>query len=289
MGRNYPRMNIVDFGKHLLDSEDLDPIYVALAKLRQKHVWDDSKVQRWLIAYWCFYNAGVASHLSEFGGGQFWDRMMVAATNEEETPIGTRWPRGSERRHFRGQQAIKAVTELREKYPDVPERMAIYCTGWGGPKLPFREVSNRVQAHRGFGPWIAFKVADMADRVCGTDVDFDEAAVFMFKDPVQAALRLWREHTKVPDNAQPKSVERVINQVLAYLEEHLGDRLAPPLYDRKLNLQEYETILCKWKSHMNGHYPMFNDITEIREGLTPWADCPPAQDFLREMPKGQDS
>lgn len=287
MGRSYPRLNIIEFGQHLLDTNDLDPIYVALTEVG----WPDDKIQRWLVAYWCYYNAGVASYMCSFKGEEFWHRMMVAAKNEQPTPLGTRWARGSERRHFRGQQATKAVTELIEKYQDAPEAMAAYCTFWGTKEnVEFTDVTNRIQGHRGFGPWIGFKVADMADRVAGTPVNFSEAAVFMFKDPVQAALRLWREHTKVPESAKPKNKQqeqRIIHQVLEYLENNLGDRLAPPSYERKLNLQEYETILCKWKSHMNGHYPLNNDIVEIREGLEDWiSHSKEAAEFLSAMPNG---
>lgn len=55
-----------------------------------------------------------------------------------------------------------------------------------------------------------------------------------------------------------------------------------------MNIQEVETVLCKWKSHMNGHYPLWNDIREINGGLEPWAGrCSAARAFLNHMPKEQ--
>ena len=32
MSRNYPRLEIEPFGRHLIQSGDLDPIYIALAR-----------------------------------------------------------------------------------------------------------------------------------------------------------------------------------------------------------------------------------------------------------------
>ena len=125
----------------------------------------------------------------------------------------------------------------------------------------------------------------MVDRVIGAHVDFTHAAVFMFKDPVMAALMVWRNYHGLPDNARPKDRNAVIHEVVDHLTPMFQEFKAPPLYDRPVGLQEVETVLCKWKSHMNGHYPLFNDIIEIREGVEPWVDHSPlAAEFLGGMP-----
>ncbi|GAG17632.1 unnamed protein product, partial [marine sediment metagenome] len=49
-------------------------------------------------------------------------------------------------------------------------------------------------------------------------------------------------------------------------------------------LQEVETVLCKWKSHMNGCYPMGKDTREITEGLAPWAGYTSVREFREYMP-----
>ena len=59
------------------------------------------------------------------------------------------------------------------------------------------------------------------------------------------------------------------------------------MYERPVGLQEVETILCKWKSHMNGHYPLNNDIMEIRHGLKDWLPVSAlARAFYDAMPEG---
>jgi hypothetical protein len=287
MSRDYPRLDIVTFGRHLLETGDLDPVYIALHKMEMA----EDQLHRWLIAYWCLYHCGAACYLSERPGKWFWEGLMQAAYNMDPAPAGGRWPRGHERRHFRGTQGIAAVRDMWDTYKECPEDMVRHIAHLpeisGQPKLPFRAVADRVQAHRGFGPWMAFKVADMADRVLGVPVDFSEADVFMFKDPKEAAIRLWRYNMNLPDTHRPKDEMAVIRGVVAWLQDLLGEHYAPPLNDRKINLQEIETVLCKWKSHQNGHYPLFNDIDEIRAGLESWwGACETAKLMSSCMPRG---
>lgn len=293
--RDYPRLSIYDFGQHLLESGDLDPVYIALEKME----WGDpAHLERWLLAYWCFYHCGAASYISEHQGEGFWDAMREAARNVLPAPDGGRWPRGSERRHFRGKAAIDAVERLRARFGDMPER-AVHDIAYGVPPdhiipvtarpQPFAEVAARAKGLPLFGPWIAFKVCDMLDRLGIAPIDFDKASVFMFADPVKAALRLWRAHENLPDNAEPKdeaTKHLIIDNVVAHLTEHFKAHTAPPRHERPVALQEIETILCCWKSHMNGHYPLYNDMTEINAGLKPWLPhSETARAFYHAMPK----
>lgn len=298
--RNYNRLPIETFGRILITSGDLDPIYTALTRAQSVGDFSPEQVKRWMVAYWCFYSAGVASFISQHEGLEFWRWMRIAAINEEPTPVGGRWARGHERRHYRAAIAINSVKELTERYNIRPERMveliAVRSTDPGQPfqgalgvpaSLPFSVVSARAQTHSGFGPWIGFKVADMVDRVLGIPVDFDNAAVFMFKDPEKAAMMLWeqREGHKYPPNVRPKR-EAILNAVASHLIKTFSDLQAPPRLDRPINIQEVETVLCKWKSHMNGHYPLDNDIREINEGLRPWLGYSPAASaFFAHMPR----
>lgn len=289
--RNYPRLSVEDFGRQLVTSGDLDPIYIALTRAERLGLLSRPAVLRWILAYTCFYHAGVASWMSEHEGAAFWTQMWEAAENEREAPTGGRWPRGHERRHFRAKIATDSVDFLSRLYADRPEgfmeRISCQHGLAAGEVLPFARVSARAQEHRGFGPWIGFKIADMVDRVLGVPVAFDNAAVFMFKDPEKAAMMLWeqREGHKYPAGARPKR-EAILTRVTGYLGACFGDLSAPPLGDRPINIQEIETILCKWKSHVNGHYPLYNDIDEINEGLVPWTKVSSAaRAFASVMPQ----
>lgn len=287
MSRDYPRLPIEQFGRQLITSGDLDPIYIALGSALRSGDYSQPQLLRWMAAYSMFYHAGVASYLSEHSGHSFWECALVAAANHEPSPTGERWPRGHERRHFRAAVATDSVTDLMNRYGARPEGFMEYVAS-GGPR-DFHSVSGRAQEHRGYGPWMGFKLADMVDRVLGIPVAFDQAAVFMFKDPEKAAMMLFEERMlrgAFGDLKVTPKREVILPRIVAYLEGEFSDLAAPPFADRPINIQEVETVLCKWKSHMNGHYPLYNDIDEIRDGLTPWAEhSAAARAFLNHMPR----
>lgn len=282
--RNYPRLSIYDFGEHLLSSGDLDPVYIALDKAEL----DPDHLARWLLAYWCFYHCGAASAISDNKSGAFWAAMVTAARNMEPAPTGGRWPRGRERRHFRGDAATNAVITLTKRFPE-PEGVLSYLLDGidpGADGLPFAQVAARAKGLPLFGPWISFKVGDMVDRLGLAEVDFDNAAVFMFQDPVKAALIFWRQKMGLVNGARPRDLEGMLEGVVEHLADHFKAHTAPPIHDRPVGLQEIETILCCWKSHLNGHYPLFNDMTEINAGLKPWVEHSETAALLyQHMPK----
>lgn len=265
--RNYRKMNIHEFGSLLLDSGDLDPVYVALAGAK----FPKDQMRRWLVAYWCFYSAGFASWVSEAEGETFWDLMEDAGRNEKPSPIGGRWPRGRERRHFRGETSARSLRELRGRYPQ-PEDMVRSLESLAPKDFP--AFAMAAQDHSGFGPWIAFKMADMLERLFGSEIAFDSAAVFMYAEP-RAGAELWTG--KQGDEAVLLAVDG--------LTRMFGDRHAPPGGERFVGLQEIETILCKWKSHQGGHYPPLSDVHELHENVEPWgAVSATAERFAAALP-----
>jgi hypothetical protein len=270
-GRDYPRLGIEEFGAQLLETNDLDPIYVALHRLQLPR----EQLCRWLVSYWCLYHAGTACWMSDRPDAVFWSNLLTAAYNTDPAPTGERWPRGAERRHWRGVQAVTSAQALQFGFKTPTTLVDWLAYGEDRTRLTrqvaFSEVARRVDELRGFGPWIAFKIGDMLDRLGVVPVNFAQAEVFMFSTPREAAFMLARQRLGLPENAKLKDEERTITEVVAYLTNHFNGHLAQPLEDRVIGLQEVETILCKWKSHMGGHYPLLKDTHEIAEGLDPWA------------------
>jgi hypothetical protein len=281
--RSYSRLSVEDFGRVLLLSGDLDPVYVALRRCE----WGEDQMRRWLLAYWLSYHAGFASFMSEGTGEDYWDRLEEAAWNETPAPVGGRWPRSPERRHWRGENATKSVHDLRMKYAR-PEGFVEYVLGLppGSDTIPYTLVEGRVRDHYAWGKWIAFKVADMAERVLDVPVVFGFADV-MYDSPRKGALRVWRTKAGVAPDARIKDERAAIQQVADWMTDHFKSFEAPPVgfSGRPVGLQEVETILCKWNSHMNGHYAPGHDVHEIRAGLAPWATVSSAaREFLHWMP-----
>lgn len=262
----YQLLEIEPFGEHLIQSNDLDPVYVALTEMR--NFCEEEQIKRWLVAYWCFYHCGFASWISEFGNGDYWKHFVIATQNKVLSPVGGRWPRGKERRYWRGDVAVSAAVSLAGQYP-TPHHMVDGFIPIH--RVAYSEMADLVQKHHLFGPWISFKVCDMLERVLEVPIDFDQASVFMFKDPTEAALMLWGQKQKLPPTATPKNRQNAIDSVVEYLKMRFRGFTAPPSNDRPIGLQEIETVLCKWKSHRNGHYPLYNDIDEITEALDEWS------------------
>ncbi len=261
------KMGIYEFGKQLLETKDLDPVYVILweAQLPTK------KLHRWLLAYWCFYHVGVASLLSEYKGRDFFKKM-------KEIIPGTEYPRGTERRHFRGKQALKVVEEFIKN--DIDPSKLMKSLDIGKKELPAKEVMKRIKTLHGFGDWISFKVADMLERLDICPVQFVPADIFgMFDSPRKGALLMAEKHGPAVGHPSIWAHDTLLKKFRTCT--------APPQHERMINIQEIETILCKWKSHLSGHYKVGKDTVEIKEGLELYGSCKTSQELLKAGAEGE--
>lgn len=245
----------------MIRSEDLDPVYCCLVDADLP----DDQLKRMLLAYWCFYSVGTAARIVEPGPDYFYT-MMMKAHHEK-------WPHGFERRYFYGDLAFKTITQLEEF--GSPERVVDHMTR----HQTFHAANKAVLSHYGFGPWMGWKVADMADRVLGIDVDFTDCSLGVYKDPaIGAGLLL----TGKLEQAAPDDVQRCCD----ILDAAFADYEAPPFYDRAFNIQEGETVLCKYKAYFKGQYYVGKDVKEVSEGLehAMGEGCELAAHILDQMP-----
>lgn len=267
------QLSVTDFGRQLVETGDLDPVYILLweSKLSQ------DRLRKWLIAYWSFYHCGTSSWIVD---QPFYWKAMAQAANSKE------YPRGTERRHFRGELSRKSVEWLSQRgVPNLFDSL----TGRIEGRLPLSLVMKNVCKWMGFGKWIAFKVADMLERLAICDIDFTATDTFLFDSPREGAIEVVRRYAKgeaITDDLAPA-------WALDYLERKLGSKtlprgsragaklLAPPRYDRGLGPQEYETVLCKWKSYLGGSYYVGHDIEELVAGLGRFPKSPTARQLLK--------
>jgi hypothetical protein len=301
------KLTVYDFGRRLLEAGDLDPVYTLLWEAHKTGDLVGFSRDRWLIAYFCFYHVGTASWItgdSPFDSS-YWDRFETAAGSKD-------YPRSSERRHFRGENARKSVAYLRERGSHLMNDLFS-----AGPHAA--DVMAVVKQWVGFGDWIAFKVADMVERLAIRPVTFDVRTV-MYDSPRKAAETLWRlegePHAGAGDAVGGWAIERVLHhlacpgsgagavkriyrrEALEVLptpssdyEERLEDwgrraGFAPPRFERPLGPQEAETILCKFGSYLKGHYHVGEDVAACRKGLLKFARCRLSQTLLRAGKRG---
>lgn len=254
------KLSIEEFGKQLIETGDLDPVYIAIhgAKLPKP------QLSKLLIAYFCFYHLGAAAWLSEqadYGNEDFWYWMKVAARNEQPPPVlkrsgacaytaFQRWPRGSERRHFRGPKCVDSVWTLSNKTSEELIKGLIQAG-----TVP--SILEAMQPWPLFGPWIAYKAADLLERVWGAPIQITNDVCLLYNSPRDALLQ------RAPDNPK-QELERLLEVFSAYR--------APPTYNRQCGPSEVETVLCKHGAYLNGTYWVGKDVHEVRHGLEWWGD-----------------
>lgn len=252
------QLDVYEFGTQLLQTNDLDPVYVMLweAKLPQP------TLERWLMAYWAFYHVGTASWIADKSSG-YWDRFRAAAASKE-------YPRSSERRHFRGKLSTKSTEWLATEGLEGLFH-PLRSRSWNATKL-----INHVKRWYGFGDWIAFKVADMVDRLGLNAVQFTQEHLKLFDSPQKGADLLYLEEF---GNTAEETV--TMNHAVNRLTKYFNKFKAPPRYERPVGIQEVETILCKWKSYRGGHYHVGEDIESLRNGLLRFYRCSLSQELIR--------
>lgn len=278
-------MDVTEFGSKLVLTGDLDPIYTML----NASDLPTPTLQRWVLAYWMFYHAGVSSLIANAKPNDFW-HMVWKAQDEK-------WPRGTERRHFKAENSRKAIEYLQSSFNTAEDAVRWVSSAgtlkltrdpWRDPpfnynieQARFREIIRKAQTWVGFGPWIAFKMADMIDAVLHVPVSFEGAEDTFFDDPVAGAFCVIVQQTDLWNGADlvaaakanaksmsgTERVEIVRLAVNLLKAGPLGQLRSPTNPERFLAVQEYETIFCKYKSHLNGHYPPGKDTKEILHGL----------------------
>jgi len=168
--------------------------------------------------------------------------------------------RGAPRRYYRGDAAHRSIDALAAVGGGSPWRLLCDLRG------PYAAALGRVQQYwPGWGPTAAWKICDMAERVCGIPIDYAYCEdVLISNDMVAKGVE------KACDVLGIGGSERAFT-LFDRMKKHKWATLAPPHYDRPLGLQEFETLLCyyshDWKT--NKHMPG-NDKVLIKGELTGW-------------------
>lgn len=243
------------FGEELLAYDDLDPVYNILWHGRQQGLMDEATLKRWLVAYWGFYHAGTASYLAQYEGEEFWLEYSEAASTKV-------FPRGRERRHYRGNISKDSAAGLMELELPPETLVDSLCLDLDTDYSVL--AAEVVREWPGFGKWIAFKIGDMLERLDLFPTKFLPHHIFtFFESPKIGAMLLAYSEGWEASNSYPTPEQYAI----ARLTNYLGEYPAPPREERVLGLQEYETVLCKWKSYLNGHYEPGHDVADLKKAL----------------------
>lgn len=245
-----PKMDCIPYGRLLIETGDLDPVYMLVwncEELRENRY----VMEHWLLAYWSFYHMGTASWITDGWNDDFsyWERFQAAAVSKQ-------YPRCRERRHYRGHAARASYNYLSKRgiedlFSPFREPKEFTC----------KEVMTEVKTWVAFGDWIAFKAADMLERLGLASIAFSVDDVYLFDSPKEGARRLAESLSASPTEAglNAWAVDTLVNSY--------KDLKAPPRYERPIGAQEAETVLCKHKSYLNGKYKLKEDIESCQNCL----------------------
>ncbi len=221
-------------------TRDIDPTYEGL--YRAAPDLGEKRLKRVLLSMLMFYNSGFACQCAEVK--DFW---RFVEDNYE------RAPRGTERRHFRGDNGRKTIQQLKERFPTPEDALdALYAPDY----LRMREKWKTVNA---FGDYFVWKVFDYYDRILGMPVNFDSVLPFIPQEPIKGAQVL-SSQLEIP-----YSMERVME----VLDEAAGRlSLTPPgVQSRRASVPEAETFLCMYQHSVHKRDYVGKDILSHHQAL----------------------
>lgn len=242
------KMTVYEFGRALLDAHDLDPLYAMIwhADLPR------AVKSRYVLAYLCFYHTGTAGWITD--QRHYWTAMMEAASDRTH-------PRGNDRRHFRGMNAVNSVNDmisLNMTAGTLLDEWAVY-----GKPTTIKDTMVGVQAVTGFGPTTSFKAVDMLERLGYASYRFSPEDALLFSNTPQAGA----EELAIAEALEGHEGEDVVVWAHNRIISQLGVYTAPPRSERGLSPLETETILCKWMHYLRGSYRVGDGIKACRAGL----------------------
>lgn len=218
------------FATLMFKLEDADPGYVLLRRADLSY----AQKLRYVLAWCTFYNPGLAARASDFQGEKFYAFLRKVYPTAK---------RASERRHFRGQAGLKALTQWQDLYPN-PEAMVEACFG-----STYLEVRKNMQHMAQMGDYFYWKLADIWDTVFDVPVDFTGCEKYMPKVPKQGAELIWDEDPAYQDEGSFD-----LTYLMYDITDHVSGIDYPVKEGRKLALQEAETVCCVFKQHVVGDY-----------------------------------
>lgn len=252
---------VFEFGDAKLRLKDIDPLYYALHKSGRSRDW----LCAYTFAFVSFDLAGLACQIMEDAGNsigkRYWKAMHKAMDQTK---------RGAPRRYFRQQLGHDALTFIEKRHGTAVSAL----TSLAGT---FWDAQDEMKRWPQYGPTAYFKMADMAERVCGVPIDFNVITMRELMSNVQV--------TKGVEKAMRASGIESPDALRAAMEKYKWATKAGPDFKRKLNMQEFETILCYY-SHDDAHQKHWpgDDIHNIAAELRGWGAT--AEHLIWMLPGG---
>ena len=213
---------------------------------------------RYIMAFLLYYDAGQAADLADgLTDENFWDRLI-----ELEGEGFQKLKRGTERRHFRGAAALKALQNFKNRPINQPWSLLKHMyygdiVSYEPQDDPtYTELYKRMtNAYSGtqFGPYFIWKLYDIFN-VCldmPITLSLDEALKYMPEEPRKAAIAIFGDF------------QRGLIKVADYVNQ-----FDHPVRPGRCEYAEAETVLCMLKgAFLTRTHTIGDDIYEKRVQL----------------------
>jgi len=222
-------MTFKEFSRELILSGDLDPDYLVMLHIGKTMTFDE--IMRWIKLKIFVYDT--ASELNLMNGVS-WDELKFGA------------------------ERVKSKGRSKEYFDHFDQNFRL-------SDLPFKydEAAKYLKMFPGIGSWAAWKFCDLLERVAGIEIDFSDVDFRIAYDyPLKGLCRVNGE----PDSFVPNLKDRLTYEAFMHSALlQLGDvkNLEAPGGGRTINIQEVETCLCKYHSHLQGRYTLGKDTVHL--------------------------
>lgn len=233
-------MTFQNFSAALISSGDLDPDYLVLKEIAKQHNFSKEETLNWILHKLFIYDTA-----SEY-------KVIFQGADIERVRLG------AERRKNK-QNTVKQLNAVLEGF-HLPAPV------WNGEAdYPYSAFKADVTKFAGIGDWAAWKLADLLENVMGIKINFNNVD---FRSAYQFPLKgLCRVNDEADDYVSKLSDDLTYNVFMHCAIKQLGfvNDFVTPCGQRKINMQEIETCLCKYHSYLSGHYKIGQDSRHLVE------------------------
>ena len=242
----------VEFSRAHLASRDIDPVYPVLKHL----VKDDhpGTAHARVFAYLAFYSLASSEQALVQGMDGWW--LYGTPT---EVPPWAHFPTGVERRSLRGGKnmmkhldALTATCEAHGSFEDWLDRGVVE----GRPTVSWERMRLVTSEPWGNGRWASYKTCEVLWKVLDYPLEATDMGNEFSTGPREGLALLGYAF-----EGNSKGVIAKLDEVAFDLCDKLTDALG-----ETVGIEEFETLLCDWKSTVKGHYYVGHDIDLMLEG-----------------------
>lgn len=239
--------HFIQFGKHLIGSKDIDPVYPVLRRLERGLTEEQKLWMSFLYVGW--YHLPVAAEVFD---------LFPEPNRDLLNYINPKFPTGIERRAHRGGNITKHLEDFFSKIESAGGIKWYFTNGLyhDDHRQNWMVMNERLQQIHGNGRWAAYKHCEILRRVHHLPLEAPDMGNRFSSGPREGLATLYG-----PLEGQGDAVILTLDKQGLDLQRRLKKQ------GLAVDIEQLETILCNWKSLVKGKYYVGHDIDEMQEQI----------------------